>query len=67
MKIEKEADVLNREYKRLVKTAERQIETPLNQIFERQYQIIKELEECTGVQITLRTREDILKDIGDKK
>lgn len=67
MKIEKEADVLNREYKRLVKTAERQIETPLNQIFERQYQIIKELEECTGVQITLRTREDILKDIGDKR
>jgi hypothetical protein len=59
MKIEKESDVLRREYKHLVRVAERltrkgtwkQIEPAMNEIFQRQGQIIKELEECTGVKI----------------
>ena len=70
MKIEKESDALKREYKTLVRLTERltqeypydQIESSVNQIFERQGQIIKELEKCTGVQITCPTIEDTLKE-----
>jgi hypothetical protein len=70
MRIEKESDALKREYKHLVRVSERltkkysydRIESQLNQIHQRQYQIVKELEKCTGIQITLKTREDILKE-----
>jgi peptide subunit release factor 1 (eRF1) len=75
MKIKKESDVLRREYKNLSRVAERltrkdtydKIEPAMNEIFQRQSQIIKELEECTGIQITLKTREDILKEIEEMR
>ena len=59
--IEKESDALYREYKQLVRTAERltrkypysdQLMYQMNKIFQRQKQIVKELEECTGIAIT---------------
>ena len=70
MRIEKESDALNREYKRLSRMAERLTRkykgddawTAIQPILQRQDQIIKELEECTGVQITLKTEKDILEE-----
>lgn len=70
MKIEKESDTLNREYKRLSMMMERltkkgtwdKIEPAFNELHQRQGQIVKELEECTGIQITCPTREDTLKE-----
>ena len=75
MKIEKESDALRREYRQLVRTMERltrkytwdQIEPAWQQIFRRQGEIIKELEECTGIQITCKTREETLKEIEEKR
>jgi hypothetical protein len=60
MKIEKESDALYREYRQLVRMAERltrkypysdQIYARMNEIFQRQKQIVKELEESTGIAI----------------
>jgi hypothetical protein len=39
-----------------------EIESAFNELNRRQRQIIKELEECTGIQITLGTKEDVLKE-----
>ena len=77
MKIEKESDALNREYRQLANIAERLTKKytgdddllwiRLNQIHNRQGQIIKELEECTGINIPQPTKEDTLKEFKRKQ
>ena len=75
MKIAKESDALRKKYRDLVRVTERLLrkyafghspgqdqvlQSRLNQILVRQGQIVKELEECTDVQITCPTIEETL-------
>ncbi len=72
---------LKREYRQTVDELERltgkypydHIESQVNELFQRQRQIIKEIETCTGIEVPIKTRQDILEENkkiqseGDKK
>ncbi|MGC2384094.1 MAG: hypothetical protein WA631_13395, partial [Nitrososphaeraceae archaeon] len=73
--IDKESDTLKREYRQTVDKIELLIETQyedpvymqkeIDKVFQRQDEIIKELEECTGVKIHRKTIEETLKENED--
>jgi hypothetical protein len=72
MKIDKESDTLKKEYKGICNEIEQltrsrkyspeYIMSKMNQMLQRQEEIVKEIENCTGIQITAKTLEVILEE-----